>query len=89
LIWRGLGLRPSAATKNLKDGSCEAGELFFAFAFLFVASFSREGGEKRTTAKNNRPEVPFSEKTHNILKTNRLSLTVLKNTHKKQEVDGL
>jgi len=32
--------------------------LFFAFAFLFVASFSREGGEKRTTAKNNRPKLP-------------------------------
>jgi hypothetical protein len=56
---RGLGLRPSAATKKLKRGSCESGELFFAFAFLFVASFSGEGGEKRTTAKNKRPKVPF------------------------------
>jgi len=48
----------SAATKKFKVGSCKSGELFFAFAFLFVASFSREGGEKRTTAKNNRPKLP-------------------------------
>jgi hypothetical protein len=53
---RGLGLRPSAATKNLKVGSCESGDFFFAF--VFVASFSCEGGEKRTTAKNKRPKVP-------------------------------
>jgi len=43
----------------LKVGSCESGELFFAFAFLFTASVSCEGGEKRTTAKNKRPKVPF------------------------------
>jgi len=48
-----------AATKKLKIGSCESGELFFAFAFLFAASVSCEGGEKRTTAKNKRPKVPF------------------------------
>jgi len=46
------------ATKKFKVGSCKSGELFFAFAFLFVASFTREGGEKRTTAKNNRPKLP-------------------------------
>ena len=55
--WRGLGLRPLAATKRLKIGSCGSGELFFAFAFLFAASVSCEGGEKRTTAKNKRPKV--------------------------------
>jgi hypothetical protein len=50
---------PLAATKGLKVGSCESGELFFASAFLFTASFSCEGSEKRTTAKNKRPKVPF------------------------------
>jgi hypothetical protein len=49
---RSLGLRPLAATKRLKGGSCESGELFFAYAFLFAASVSCEGGEKRTTVKN-------------------------------------
>jgi hypothetical protein len=33
--------------------------MFFAFAFLFAASPSYEGGEKRTTAKNKRLKVPF------------------------------
>jgi len=32
--------------------------MFFASAFLFAASFSGEGGEKRTTAKK-KPKVPF------------------------------
>jgi len=59
LTWRGLGLRPLAATKRLKIGSCGSGELFFAFAFLFTASVSCEGGEKRTAAKNKRPKVPL------------------------------
>jgi len=59
LTWRGLGLRPLAATKKIKIGSCESGELFFAFAFLFAAWPSCEGGEKRTTAKNKRPKVLF------------------------------
>jgi len=59
LAQRSLGLRPSAVTKRLKVGSCESGELFFAFAFLFAALVSCEGGEKRTTAKNKRPRVPF------------------------------
>jgi hypothetical protein len=30
-----------------------------AFAFLFAASSSCEGGEKRTTAKNKKPKVLF------------------------------
>jgi hypothetical protein len=55
----GVASLRSAATKKLKIGSCESGELFFAFAFLFAASVSCEGGEKRTTAKNKRPKVPF------------------------------
>ena len=50
---------PLAATKRLKVGSCGSGELFFAFAFLFTASISCEGGEKRTTAKNKRLIVPL------------------------------
>jgi len=33
--------------------------MFFASAFLFTASFSCEGGEKRTTATNKSPKVPF------------------------------
>ena len=78
-----------AATKRFKVGSCESGELFFAFAFLFAASSSCEGGEKRTTAKNKAPKVLFGKKSHNILKINRLHLTVLKNTHKKQGVERL
>jgi len=63
--------------------------LFFAFAFLFTASVSCEGGEKRTTAKNKRPKIPFLKKSHKILQTNRLQLAVSKNTHKKQEVERL
>jgi len=78
-----------AATKRLKVGSCESGELFFASAFLFAALVSCEGGEKRTTAKNKRPKVPFYKKYHNTLKTNRLQFAILKNTHKKQEVERL
>jgi len=46
-------------TTILKVGSCGSGELFIAFAFLFTASVSCEGGEKRITAKNKRPKVPF------------------------------
>jgi len=44
--------------KKIKFGSCESGELFFASAFLFAASPSYEGGEKRTTAKNKETQYP-------------------------------
>jgi len=35
--------------------------MFFASAFLFSASFSCEGGEKRTTAKNKSPKFLFEK----------------------------
>jgi len=63
--------------------------MFFASAFLFTASAFGEGGEKRTTAKNKKPKVPFSKKSHKILLISRLQLAVLKITHKKQEIEGL
>ena len=50
---RGLGLRPWPQPK-IKDRLLQIRRMFFAFAFLFTASFSCEGGEKRTTAKNKR-----------------------------------
>jgi hypothetical protein len=46
----------------LEAGSCGSGELFFASAFLFAASPSCEGGEKRTTAKNKKAEANFGQK---------------------------
>jgi hypothetical protein len=35
--------------------------MFFAFAFLFTASVSCEGGEKRTTAKNKSRKFLFEK----------------------------
>jgi hypothetical protein len=51
--WRGFA--SLSRNQKVKVGSCESGELFFTCAFLFAASVSCEGGEKRTTAKNKRP----------------------------------
>jgi len=48
-----------------------------------------EGGEKRTTAKNKRPKGVPSEEAHNIRTIKRLQTQCQKNTHKKQEVEGL
>jgi hypothetical protein len=60
----GFARRPRP--KKIKVGSCESGELFLAFAFLFAASSSCESGEKRTTAEIKGPEVPFGQKTLQI-----------------------
>jgi len=58
--------------------------MFFASAFLFTASAFGEGVEKRTTAKNKRPKVPFAKKPHNLLYILILQQATIKNTHKKQ-----
>jgi hypothetical protein len=47
------------AAKAFQIGFCGSGELFFASAFLFTASSSCEGGEKRTTAKNKIQQFPL------------------------------
>jgi len=59
LAWRGLGLRPLAATKGLKDRLSRIRRMFFTFAFLFAAWPSYEGGEKQTTAKNKGPDLRY------------------------------
>jgi len=50
---------PLAATKRLKVGSYRSGECFSPSPFFSPPQLFREGGEKRTTAKNKRPKVPF------------------------------
>jgi len=45
--------------QKIKERLLRIRRMFFASAFLFAASVSCEGGEKRTTAKNKRPKVPF------------------------------
>jgi len=51
-----------AATKRFKVGSCESGELFFAFAFLFTNSVSCEGGEKLHYGEKQKAESSFLKK---------------------------
>ena len=45
--------------QKIKERLLRIRRMFFASAFLFAASVSCEGGEKRTTAKNKRQKVPF------------------------------
>ncbi|MBL7153145.1 MAG: hypothetical protein ISS79_05475 [Phycisphaerae bacterium] len=50
------GLRPQPKGE---DRLLRIRRMFFAFAFLFAASPSCEGGEKRTTAKNSEPNIRY------------------------------
>jgi hypothetical protein len=77
---------PFGRNQKIKERLLRIRRMFFASAFLFAASFSCEGGEKRTTAKNKRPKVPFWKKSHNILRINRLQLTVLKTRIKNKKL---
>ena len=86
---RGLGLRPLAATKRLKNGSCESGECFSPPPFFSPPQFLAKAAKSGLRRKTKGQKFLFEKKSHNILRINRLQLTVLKNTHKKQEVDGL
>jgi hypothetical protein len=50
---------PFGRNQKIKERLLRIRRMFFASAFLFTASVSCEGGEKRTTAKNKKPKVPF------------------------------
>ena len=52
LTWRGLWLRPLAATKRLKNDSCESGECFSPPPFFsppqFLAKAAKSGLRRKT-----------------------------------------
>lgn len=52
-----ISSQPSGATGRRKSALANPATEFFTFVFLFAAWPSYEGGEKRTTAKKNRPNV--------------------------------
>ncbi|MHC4676639.1 MAG: hypothetical protein ACYTBZ_29495, partial [Planctomycetota bacterium] len=68
----------SAATRTLKVSSCGSGELLFASAFLFAASPSCEGGEKRTTAKNKYPQLLSAKRLRNMFTANQMQVVAQK-----------
>jgi hypothetical protein len=55
--------------------------LFFALAFLFTASVSCEGGEKRTTAKNKGPDLRYQN-----LAAKEVITSLLESLLRKQEI---
>jgi hypothetical protein len=65
LSHRGLGAASGFAlgrNQKIKDRLLQIRRMFFASAFLFAASVSCEGGEKRTTAKNKSRKFIFEKR---------------------------